>query len=87
MRAVLSARRGIPTYLAAFTQIATINDAQGIAPQYDRRGGWLTDMHPELWLDVAKVLRLARGCTKRREKWAWKQENLIDTFRSVCRAG
>ena len=42
--------------------------------------------HPELWLDFAEGLGISRCDARESEKWS-ETNNLIDTFRSVCRDG
>ena len=42
--------------------------------------------HPELWLQFADSLGVSADDAKSVEKWA-ETQNLIDTFRSVCRDG
>jgi pyrroloquinoline-quinone synthase len=42
--------------------------------------------HPELWLKFAEGLGISPSDVRESEKWA-ETNNLIDTFRSVCRDG
>jgi pyrroloquinoline-quinone synthase len=42
--------------------------------------------HPELWLDFAEGLGVARCDARESENWS-ETNNLIETFRSVCRDG
>jgi pyrroloquinoline-quinone synthase len=42
--------------------------------------------HPELWLNFAKGLGVSRCDARESENWS-ETNNLIDTFRSVCRDG
>ena len=42
--------------------------------------------HPELWLNFAEGVGVARRDARESEKWS-ETTNLIDTFRSVCRDG
>jgi pyrroloquinoline-quinone synthase len=42
--------------------------------------------HPELWLNFAEGLGLSRCGARESENWS-ETNNLIDTFRSVCRDG
>jgi pyrroloquinoline-quinone synthase len=42
--------------------------------------------HPDLWLNFAEALGVSAFEARKSEKWP-ETENLIDTFRSVCRDG
>jgi pyrroloquinoline-quinone synthase len=50
----------------------------------DEEGG--SPNHPELWLKFAEGLGVSASDIRKSEKWP-ETENLIDTFRSVCRNG
>jgi pyrroloquinoline-quinone synthase len=75
-----------PTYLSAVH--AKCNDQttrkQLLNNLIDEEAG--SPNHPELWLKFAKGLGISQADARNAEKWP-ETNNLIDTFRSVCRDG
>jgi pyrroloquinoline-quinone synthase len=75
-----------PTYLSAVHANTEDQDVRRhiLSNLMDEEAG--SPNHPELWLQFADSLGVSPNDAKNVEKWA-ETQNLIDTFRSVCRDG
>ncbi|HEX3419860.1 MAG TPA: CADD family putative folate metabolism protein [Candidatus Udaeobacter sp.] len=75
-----------PTYLSAVHARCDDQPARKelLKNLIDEEGG--SPNHPDLWLNFAEGLGVSRSDARESENWS-ETNNLIDTFRSVCRDG